>query len=142
GTNDDSGNRIALDSSGNVYITGSTISRDFTNRNSVNLIIGNDGTNGPNFDAFLIKYSFPSGVPAIAYSIPFGGKFNDAGWDVAVDPAGNAYVVGITASTNFPTTNVPVNMSVTNRGGTDVFVAAFNADASACLYSGLLGGSS
>jgi hypothetical protein len=143
GTNDDSGSRIRLDSSGDVYITGNTLSVDFPNTNSVGLRLGNRGTNAANFDAFLTKYTgLTSAAPSIVYSVRFGGDFNDAGWDVAVDPAGNAYVVGITGSTNFPTTNVPFNMSPTNSGGNDVFVTAINSNATACLYSGLLGGRS
>ncbi len=58
-----------------------------------------------------------------------------------MDPAGNAYVVGITASPNFPVTaNVP-GLTIFNSGGFDAFVTAFNPDASALLYSGYLGGS-
>ena len=88
-------------------------------------------------DAFLAKFdrSFTNGSFLV-----FGGNNDDQGVDVAVDMAGNAYVTGATASTNFPTTNTSGFLSATNNGFNDVFVTAIKADASAFLYSAYLGG--
>ncbi len=63
----------------------------------------------------------------------------EAGWDIAVDIAGNAYVTGYTESSNFPT----VNAIYSNLGGiTDAFVTKFNASGTEVLYSTYLGGTS
>jgi len=89
-----------------------------------------------NTDAFLARFG-PN-----PYFVVFGGNGIDEAWDVAVDPSGNAYVVGNTGSTNFFTTtnNLTWPLSTTNSGRRDVFVTAINADASAFLYSAYLGG--
>ena len=54
-------------------------------------------------DAFVAKLS-PAGS-ALVYSTYLGGSSDDAGLDIAVDSAGNAYVTGFTSSTDFPTAN-------------------------------------
>jgi hypothetical protein len=138
GSQNDYGYRIAVDGSGTAYVTGTTQSPDFPRTNSFDLTLGEDGTNAINFDAFLTKLD-PSGQPV--YSAQFGGTADDAGWDVAVDPFGRAFVVGITLSTNFPTTNAFDLFQTTNSGGKDVFVIAFDTNAPSVLYSGYLGGS-
>src|SRR5207248_8860173 len=53
-------------------------------------------------DGFLTKFHDPA---SLEYSVAFGGRGTDEGWDVAVDGAGNAFVAGSTTSTNFPVTN-------------------------------------
>src|SRR6185436_7225155 len=82
------------------------------------------GTSGPNNfgvpDAFLTKFG-PNG-----YSVVFGGSGTDKCWDVSVDAAGNAFVVGETAARNFPTTNTAGFLSPTNHGYNDVFVSVIN----------------
>ena len=90
---------------------------------------------------FWTKITNDAGTSAgIAYSAVFGGYKSDVGNGVAVDPAGNAFVVGTTSSTNFPVYNNLGLLRATNSGGNDVFVTAFNPDASALLYSAYLGG--
>jgi hypothetical protein len=77
--------------------------------------------------------------PALVYSTYLGGTGDDQGNVIAVDSSSNVYVVGNTASTNFPTTT-PYQAS--NAGGTtDVFVTKLNATGSAIIYSTYLGGS-
>lgn len=137
GEQNDYGYRLALDSSRNVYLTGTTQSTNFPHANLFNLPLGEDGTNIINFDAFLTKFD-TNGIPA--YSAQFGGTFDDAGWDVAVDPLGRAFVVGITASTNFPVRNPFDLLRSFNAGFNDVFVVAFDTNAAPVLYSGYLGG--
>jgi hypothetical protein len=146
GMNDDVAYHIACDAAGNAYVTGYTSSLDFTNTLTNAVAVFNAPTNQPfavlATDAFLTKFD-PGG--AIVYSTYFGGKLNSYGYGVAVDALGDAYVVGNTFSTDFPTNNMPTNnvagaFRAVNSGGSDVFVTAFNADASALLYSGYLGG--
>ncbi|MDD5544137.1 MAG: SBBP repeat-containing protein [Acidobacteriia bacterium] len=86
--------------------------------------------------------------PVLVYSTYLGGSSTDAGYDIgtgnsgngiAVDADGNAYVVGQTMSTNFPTTaGVP---QAANGGSVDVFVAKLNPTGTALVYSTYLGGS-
>jgi len=87
-------------------------------------------------DAFLARFG-PN--PFFTF---FGGNSVDEGWDVAVDPAGNAYVTGNTFSTNFivTTNNLSWPLSATNSGKRDAFITAISADNSHFLYSAYLGG--
>jgi hypothetical protein len=148
GTNDDVATSIAVDASGAAYVTGWTISTNFPN--SITNLISSGLTNNINgliitTNAFLTKITNGIGTAAgIAYSVVFGGSAkggaNDVGYGVAVDPAGNAFVVGAATSTNFPASHNSGFLRATNSGNSDVFVTAFNTNASAVLYSVLLGG--
>lgn len=93
-------------------------------------------------DAFVTKLTENnlSNYP-LDYSVVLGGTGNDEGWDVDLDPAGNAYVTGRTFSTNFPVVQ-PLPLQRFNRGGSDAFVTAIGAGGSALLYSTYLGGRS
>jgi hypothetical protein len=135
----DYGYRIAVDQFDNAYVTGATESPEFPHTNLFNLTFGQNGTNTTNFDAFLTKLD-PGGTPV--YSAQFGGTSDDAGWDVAVDSSGRAFVVGITLSVDFPVV-APFDLFRTNNsGGKDVFVVAFQTNAAPVLYSAYLGGAS
>jgi hypothetical protein len=94
-------------------------------------------------NAFLTQITWNGTNAAIGYSAVFGGtNFGiDVGYGVALDPSGDAFVVGATSSTNFPTFNTPGLLGVTNAGSSDAFVIAFNTNCSAILYSGYFGGS-
>ena len=140
GTNGDFGYRLALDTANNVYVTGSTISPDFPSTGPVaGLKVGNSGgTNLLNYDAFLTRLDASGRV---TFSTLFGGVSSDAGWDVAVDPAGRAFVIGTTFSFDFPVYGTFGLFSTNDLGGKDVFVTAFNTNGTAVRYSGFLGGS-
>jgi photosystem II stability/assembly factor-like uncharacterized protein len=88
-------------------------------------------------DAFVAKFD-PAGQ--VVYSTFIGGTANDEGWDIAVDAAGNAYVTGVTSSTNFPTFQAPGPQQTTNSGGTDAFVLGLDPNGAALLFSFYLGG--
>jgi hypothetical protein len=77
--------------------------------------------------------------PVLAYSTYLGGTSHDGGRDIAVDAEGNAYVTGITLSTNFPTEN-PSQPSHAG-GGLDAFVTKLNSEGNSVIYSTYLGGS-
>lgn len=130
GSGSDGGSGIAVDSSGNAYVTGSTDSTNFPTANPLQPALG-----GPR-DAFVTKLN-PSGS-ALVYSTYLGGSGIDSGADIAVDSSGNAYVTGSTGSPNFPTANP---LQPTLGGGFDAFVAKLNAAGSGRLYSSYLGGS-
>src|SRR5205807_5948830 len=90
-------------------------------------------------DAFVTKLN--AAGSALLYSTYLGGDNVDlGGLGIAVDTSGNAYVVGATQSSNFPTT--PDAFQQTFGGFVDAFVSKLNAAGSALLYSTYLGGSS
>ena len=78
--------------------------------------------------------------PILSYSTYLGGSADDSPAAIAVDAAGNAYVVGRTQSSNFPATGGAFQLNVS--GGQDVFVSKLNASGSALVYSTYLGGGS
>ena len=88
---------IAVDSSGNAYITGFTASSNFPTKGPV------QPSNAGGDDVFVTKLN-PTGT-ALVYSTYLGGSNSDVGNGIAVDSAGNAYVTGSTTSANFPTTS-------------------------------------
>ena len=125
----DEGRGIAVDVQGNAYLTGSTGSIDFPTKNPI------QGSPGGSGDAFLVKLNATGS--ALVYSTYLGGNGTDAGAAVALDAAGNAYVVGSTFSTDFPTKN-PFQAA---RGAQeDAFAAKVNAAGTALVYSTYLGG--
>jgi hypothetical protein len=135
----ESGLGVAVDGSGNAYVSGDTSSSNFpTTPGSFDTTF-----NGSFADAFVSKLN-PTGS-ALVYSTYLGGSSDDLGRGVTVDTAGSAYVSGSTRSSNFPTT--PGSFDTTFNGGMgigsgDGFVTKLNATGSALLYSTYLGGSS
>ncbi|MGO9586784.1 MAG: immunoglobulin domain-containing protein [Limisphaerales bacterium] len=112
----DVGNGVAVDPAGNdVFVTGSASSTNFPIYNVPGLMSRtNSGKSGSGkSDVFVI--AFTSDASALLYSGYLGGKENDFGYGIAVDASGDAYVVGQTLSTNFPTFNAPQ----TFRNGTN-----------------------
>jgi hypothetical protein len=77
--------------------------------------------------------------PVLSYSTYLGGSGTDSGNAIAVDAAGNAYIVGFTTSPDFPTAN-PLQPFLTPPYS-NAFVAKLTADGSALVYSTFLGGS-
>jgi hypothetical protein len=130
GSGGESGQGIAVDPSGNAYLTGYTFSTDFP---TVKPLQANDRGD---FDAFVAKLN--AAGSALVYSTYLGGSSVDYGYGIAVDSFGNAYVTGRTYSTDFPTAD-PLQPSY--GGDLDAFVAKLNAAGSALVYSTYLGGS-
>ena len=129
GAGEDFGNGIAVDSAGNAYVTGETVSTNFPTMNPLQPTFG-----GGYDDAFVTKIN--PGGSALVYSTYLGGSSYDEGYGIAVDSAGNAYVTGNTNSPNFPTAS-PLHK---RGGGYDAFVAKINVEGSALVYSTYLGG--
>ena len=127
---------LAVDSSGNAYVTGSTTSTSFPTTPGAYQTTGGDAINPPQSaqtDAFLTKLG-PTG--AIVYSTYLGGNAGDGGAAVAVDASGSAYVVGGTQSSNFPTT--PGAYQQPQAGTWGAFVTKFKPDGSGLLYSTII----
>jgi len=137
GGNDlDQGRGIAVDAAGNAYVAGYTQSTNFPTTSGV----FQPAPAGGLTDAFVTKLN-PTGSAPLVYSTYLGGSSGDAGFGIAVDSIGNAYVTGYTHSTNFPTTAGAIQSA--NQGGYDAFVTALNPLGTAPLiYSTYLGGSS
>jgi hypothetical protein len=136
GTAGESGKGIAVDSAGNAYVTGFTLSTEA----SFPVTVGPDLTlNGVgSFDAFVAKVN--AAGTALVYAGYIGGADAEQGFGIAVDSAGNAYVTGFTLSTeaSFPVT---VGPDLTLNGFVNAFVAKVNAAGTALVYAGYIGGS-
>ncbi len=130
GSGNDYANSVAVDSSGNVYVTGYTGSTNFPTSVAYQASI-----NGSN-DAFVLKLSSDGG--SLLYSTYIGGSANDVARAIAIDPSGNAYVTGYTGSTNFPTSN-PIRPG--NNGMEDAFVLKLSSSGGILIYSTYMGGS-
>jgi hypothetical protein len=136
GSSTDIGSAIAVDSSGNAYVAGSTRSINFPTADPLQPAYGGGGA-GFGMDAYVAKLN--STGSALVYSTYLGGSDDDRGQSIAVDSSGNAYVAGITVSHDFPTVNPFQPSSHTN--GSTAFVAKLNSTGSALVYSTYLGGS-
>jgi hypothetical protein len=77
--------------------------------------------------------------PGLEYSTFLGGTSHDFGTAIAVDSGGNAYIIGTTQSTNFPTRVGSFDRTF-NGGVVDVFVTKLNPTGTALIYSTYLGG--
>jgi hypothetical protein len=136
GNASDSGNAIAVDSSSNVYVTGSTAA--LSGVQSFPVTTGTvQATPGGAGDAFAVKFSTTG---SRLYSTYIGGNAADSGAAIAVSTSGVAYVTGYTASTNFPTTNLAYQRFA--PADTNAFVVQLTTTFNAYTYSTYLGGSS
>ena len=137
GAADDRGRGIALpggddhDSRGLAYVTGVTDSVNFpTTRRAFQPLPGGLS------DAFVTKLNHRGSD--LEYSTYLGGENRDHGFDITVDPIGQAFVIGGTNSQEFPTT--PGAFQPANRGGFDAFVTKLTRRGSWLVYSTYLGG--
>ncbi len=125
GSDADRPSAVAVDDSGNVYLTGWTASLDFPVQNPGGGAYFQDTSAGGR-DAFVIKFT-PNG--ALAWATYYGGSDADFAWDIAVGPGGRVYVVGWTLSPDLVIQNPGGNAYVqpTSAGGFDVFLLRLNA---------------
>ncbi|HVS83976.1 MAG TPA: PQQ-dependent sugar dehydrogenase [Pyrinomonadaceae bacterium] len=133
GEDNDSTEGIAVDSSGNAYITGGTRSNGFPVTSTAFQSFRTGDT-----DAYLTKLN--SSGNAVLYSTLLGGGSTDRGSGVAVDSSGNAYVAGYSGSPDFPTQNAFQGFS---GGSFDAFVAKIDTNAigaASLVFSTYLGG--
>lgn len=126
----DYGREICVDSSGCAYITGETSPGDFPVTAGAFDTTPNEG-----IDAYITK--FDASGSALVYSTFLGGKSDDYGYSICIDPYNRAYVTGITDSEDFPVSDA---FDKTYNGNDDVFVTKLNASGSALIYSTFLGG--
>jgi Beta-propeller repeat len=120
---------IGFDEEGNIYVAGEASSVDFPNKDAVQKHVGGD------YDVFVSKFD-PTGARLI-YSTYLGGSAFDHAIGVQVDESGNAYIAGITRSTNFPVKNA---WQPTLAGISNGFVAKLSPSGSELVFSTYLGG--
>ncbi len=125
GTNSDLGKSIALDSTGNSYVTGNfegTATFGSTSLTSIG-----------DTDIFVAKMDADGNW---LYAISAGGSCFDFGCCIALDSAGNSYVTGY-----FSGTVTFGSISLTSSDNYDIFVAKMDADGN-WLWATSAGGSS
>jgi hypothetical protein len=136
GSGVDIGHGIAVDSTGNAYVTGITNSTSFPTAGALQNTYGG-GTcpggytysrAGPCIDAFVAKLN--ANGSALLFGTYLGGSWADGGLAIAVDGSNNAYVTGSTSSRNFPTAHAIQGM---NGGGSYAFIAKIGDPQSSSL---------
>ncbi len=129
GMGNDTGQGIALDASGNIWITGSTSSYDLPMTPGAYQSMLKGPTN-----AFAAKFSNDGKLTAATY---LGGSANDYGLGIAISPHGNPWLIGSWNSADFPfTATPPANFP----SGTSGFLAELHPSAALLLHAVNVGG--
>ncbi|MGA9509712.1 MAG: choice-of-anchor D domain-containing protein [Candidatus Sulfotelmatobacter sp.] len=128
GGGDDQPSGIAVDSTGNLYITGFTDSTDFPLATIGSLPAGNT-------HVFVAKLD--ASGSNLVYADYIGGNSQDYGYALVLDKYNNVYVTGSTASSDFPTVNA---YQATYPGSFNGFLSKISGDGSSLLYSTYFGG--
>ncbi|MGA8223833.1 MAG: SBBP repeat-containing protein [Candidatus Acidiferrales bacterium] len=134
GTGEDVANSIALDSTGKIYIGGTTTSiTSFPESGSVRV-----GPAGATTEFFVAKIDpTASGLNSLVYLTFLGGSGNQAGGLIAVDSIGDVALTGTTTSADFPVTDG----SKRTTGPNDMVVTEIGPTGGTLTYSTLFGGS-
>jgi hypothetical protein len=135
--------RIAVDSDGFAYVTGTTGSADFPTTPGAFDTTFNGGSSSTTTaaDSFITKLP-QDGSTAYVFSTFIGGSLDDLCRAIALDDQNNVYVAGSTRSVNFPTVNAFQNSSANATATDEGFVAKLNSSGSQLVYSSYLGGAS
>ncbi len=137
---------VQVDSQGNVYVVGTTVqSSGVTNLFPVTAGAFDTTSNGSGNDVFVTKLN--SNLTQIIYSTFIGGDSivggggnspDDTAHDIAIDANGNAFIVGVTSSPDFPTTAGVIDAATNGRSS--AFITKLNSTGSALIYSTYLNG--
>lgn len=132
---------IAADAEGCAFVLGTTTSADFPVTPGAYQSTYAGPAGGDYYgDLFVAKFS-PDGSQLV-YATYLGGSGAEAGYDIAIDGSGNAYVTGATNSNDFPVLNAVQaqrSTSKTSPDAPDAFVAKLNAEGSGLVFSTYLG---
>ncbi|MGY5855295.1 MAG: SBBP repeat-containing protein [Candidatus Thorarchaeota archaeon] len=129
GSSSDTAYSCEVDTDGNLFVTGQTWSSDFPTVNALY------NTSRGSSDVFVFKLNTTGN--GLIYSTYVGGSSGEEPRSIAIDPDGNAVVVGSSYSSNFPL----VNHYDVYSGNTDVIVFKLNATGNGLIYSTYVGGS-
>ncbi len=132
GSGSDVGQSIAIDTIGDIYVAGYTLSPDFPATAMNEVPPDGGGENG-----FVVKFSLSGGT--IRYSAVIGGLDDDRFLSVDVDSGGSAYLVGYSASDDFPL-SAPIQ-SRYGGGETDAVYLKLSSVGNEMVISSYLGGS-
>ncbi len=133
GSDRDEGTGVTMDGSGQAYVTGFTWSLDFPTTSGA----WDTLHDGVAIDGFVTKLNATG--ENLVYSTLLGGSADDRSYGIALYGSSQAYVIGYTVSSNFPTT--PGAYDETKNGSNDVFITKINPTGSGLTYSTFLGGS-
>jgi hypothetical protein len=131
GNNGTAAMAIAADGIGDVYVAG------WTDSSTLPTVGPEQATLGGGNDAFVMKINTQGN--AITYATFLGGIGDDRAFGIAVDPAGEAVVVGWTQSPNFPTLSA-AQSALSGGTGQDGFVTKLNAAGNGLIFSTFVGG--
>ena len=144
GSGPDLATGVALDGSGNIYVSGETISTDLpVTSGVVQPQCGTDGTcnagaSGPLDDAFIA--AIKADLSNYTYLTYYGGDNTDDALAIAVDSSGDAFITGRTKSADFPLGSIGTPYQKSLAGAQNAFVVELNPSGSAATYGTYLGG--
>lgn len=128
----DWGDAIKVDAEGNAFVGGNANSSDFPTTPTAFQSSSKGGEDG-------VLFKLNAAGSALQYSTYLGGSDYEVIQGLVLDPAGNAYVTGVTYSTNFATTSDALQSTYAGSG--DAFITELNSQGSGLVYSSYLGGS-
>ena len=125
----------------NIYVTGFTYSADFPVSSNALITAPGPGGTSANGSGFVTKLT-PSltGTAQLTYSTYLGGDTEDQGNGIAADASGDAFVTGLTLSTNFPTTTNAYSTTALNPTNGGAFLTEINTVTGTDVYSTYFGG--
>src|SRR6185503_11836469 len=134
GTSTDSASALAVDDSGNVYISG-TAGTGFPTTSGAY-----DETQNGSGDAFVAQFN--SSLTSLLASTFIGGASTEEAFSITLDSSGNVYAAGRTASSNFPSTIGAYDETYNGNGSDfDAFVALLNPSLTTLSASTFIGSS-
>lgn len=140
GSGSDRGKAVAVDSSGYIYLVGDTSSTDFPVAQPYEAAPP-AGSGGNPRHIFVTKLT--PDASDVVFSTYLGGSVGEAGQGVAVDPNGNVYVTGTTASADYPTTGgTPGSNGYSNQplGNNNIVITKLSPTGVSLVYSAVIAG--
>jgi gliding motility-associated-like protein len=133
---------MTMNAAGEVFVVGNTSASDFPVTSGAYQTSFKGGTSASWYlqgDAFLTKIKADGS--GLVFSTFIGGTSGDVAYDVILSSKEEVYVVGYTASGNFPTTPGAKLFNTYVNGPSDAFFIKFKPDGSNVLYAKMMGGS-
>ena len=139
GSSDDEATGLAVDNSGNVYLSGNTRSPDFPTRNALQSACPTHNQAGTCASAFLTKIS-PTG-DSLMFSTYLGGSGGESSRGLTIDSTGSIYIAGVTSSQDFPVTAGAAQTKCSGSCQQNAFVAKFAPSGETLDFATYVGGS-